>query len=260
MGWFYDNYRWLFDGVAGAAAVALTAFLAQRFLNKESSKNTDITAQGAKLEASPVASGDGISQIVNSPTINMSFASPSLTPPQVEEQSPVLSFVQCRTTLLHQDQMGVWYEASTDLEHACRGLIVQFRNRPSALGQRVPKASSVTAALVFRSPEMPDELHINHAIWLGRYEHMATFGAGQTHQLLLAVKLLPYLTFDNPNRSNPFRGRWRSGMSIHKPLAYVLAEGDGQVEIALIDAWHTTVFTGLFDYHFGDGEMSIKQR
>jgi hypothetical protein len=258
MGWFYDNYKWLFDGVAGAAAIALTAFLAQRFLSKESSKNTDIAAQGAKLEASPVASGDGISQIVNSPTINM-FASPSPAP-QLEEQAAVLSFVQCRTTLLHQDQMGVWYEASTDLEHACRGLIVQFRNRPSTLGQRVPKASSVIAALVFRSPDMPDELDINHAVWLGRYEHMATFGSGQTHQLLLAVKLLPYVTFDNPNRSNPFRGRWRSGMSIHKPQAYTLAEGDGQVEITLIDAWNTTVFTGLFYYHLADGEMSLKQR
>src|SRR5260221_689263 len=80
-----------------------------------------------------------------------------------------LNFVQPRSVLLHQNDAGVWYEASANLQQAHRGLVAQFRNRPSKVGQTAPKASSVSASLIFKSPEISEELHINHAVWLGRY-------------------------------------------------------------------------------------------
>ena len=80
---------------------------------------------------------------------------------------------------------------------------------------------------------------------------------------MLAVKLIPYVTFENPNTSNPFRSRLRSGTSIRQPQAFALAGGalaggDGELEITLVDAWNVTVFMGLFDYRLAADEMYLK--
>jgi hypothetical protein len=76
MQWLSENYKWLFDGVAGAAVIAAIGYLVQRLL--KGSKNppgatATLTAQGAKVTNSPVASGSGITQNINSPTINVSL-------------------------------------------------------------------------------------------------------------------------------------------------------------------------------------------
>jgi hypothetical protein len=263
MGWLSDNYKWLFDGVAGAAVVAVIGWLFHHFSQGRQRGTAALTAQGAKVTNSPVASGSGITQTINSPTINVSLPAPidaTSAPQEGKEQPPCLNFVQSRSVLLHQSNTGVWIEASTDLQHARRGLVAQFRNRPNNVGQQAPKASSVTASLIFKSPNTPEELHINHAVWLGRFERFVSFYSGETHQLLLAVKLIPYVTFENPNTSNPFRRRWRSGISIRQPQAFSLAGGDGEVEITLVDSWNVTVFTGLFDYRLTADEMYLKQR
>lgn len=262
MRWVSENYKWLFDGIAGAAVIAVIGFLVHRFLGpKDQQQAATLAAQGAKVTHSPVASGYGISQVVNSPTVNVSIPSPTTPVPQEEkEQPPCLSFVQARSVLLHQSNIGVWHEASSNLGQAHRGLVAQFRNRPNTVGQQAPKARSVTASLIFKSHDSPEELHINHAVWLGRYEHFTSFQSGETHQLLLAVKLIPYVTFENPNSTNPFRRRWHSGMSVHHPQAFALARGDGAVEITLVDTWDVTVFTGLFDYRLTSDEMYLKQK
>lgn len=266
MRWLSENYKWLFDGVAGAVAIAVISYVLHRFLGSKDRQQgvAALTAQGAKVTDSPVASGSStITQTINSPTFNVSLPAPAsaTTEPKGEkEQTPCLSFVQSRSVLLHQANSGVWHEASTDLQHANRGLVAQFRNRPNKVGQQAPKASSVTASLIFKSPKSPEELHINHAAWVGHFERFVSFYSGETHQLLLAVKLIPYVTFENPNTSNPFRSRWRSGISIRQPQAFALADGDGEVEITLVDAWNVTLFTGLFDYRLTAEEMYVKQK
>ena len=262
MPWLSENYKWLFDGIGALVVMAILGYVVRRIFQDRQKGTAELTAQGAKVTNSAVATGRGISQVVNSPTVNLSLPAPtSPTPPHEEkEQPPCLSFVQARTVLLHQDSTGVWHEASQDLQQAHRGLVAQFRNRPNKLGQQAPKASSVTASLIFKSTQIQEELHINHAVWLDRYEHSASFHSGETHQVLLAVKLIPYVTFDNLNKTNPFARRWHSGMSVRKPQPFTLAAGDGEVEIALVDAWNVTVFAGLFDYRLTADEMYLKQK
>jgi len=238
MRWLSENYKWLFDGVAGAAILAVIGYVAHRLLG---SKTTNVA-----------------------PPVNVPLPAPTPAPPAPKEEEkeppPRLSFVQPRSVLLHQDSTGVWHEASSNLEQAYPGLVAQFRNPPNKPGQQAPKARSVTASLIFKSPETPEQLHINHAVWLGRYEHFSSFHAGETHQLLLVVKLIPYVTFENPNTTNPFVSRWHSGMSISKPQAFDLPGKEGEVEITLVDAWNVTVFTGLFDYGVTAEEMYLKQK
>ena len=82
MNWLSANYKWLFDGFAGAAAIALIGYIVQRLFSPkqdQAGQVTSLTAQGSKVTNSPVASGTGITQNVNSPTINLNL-SESLKP------------------------------------------------------------------------------------------------------------------------------------------------------------------------------------
>jgi hypothetical protein len=75
MNWLSENYKWLFDGVAGAAALSLIGYFIHRFSKtKGQNGNAALNAQGAKVTNSPAASGSNITQTVNSPTtINLAL-------------------------------------------------------------------------------------------------------------------------------------------------------------------------------------------
>src|ERR1700674_2147049 len=82
MNWLSENYKWLFDGVAGAAALSLIGYFIHRFTkSKGQNGNAALNAQGAKVTNSPVASGSNITQTVNSPTtINLALGEPTIAP------------------------------------------------------------------------------------------------------------------------------------------------------------------------------------
>jgi hypothetical protein len=65
--WLSENYKWLFDGVAGAAAVTFVVFLVQRLFRsaRPAHQPASVRAQGAKVTKSPVASGSRITQTIN---------------------------------------------------------------------------------------------------------------------------------------------------------------------------------------------------
>jgi hypothetical protein len=64
--WISDNYKWLFDGVGGAAAVAFLLYLVQRFFKSKSQPASQETS-------STIAVGSEISQTVNSPTVHLNL-------------------------------------------------------------------------------------------------------------------------------------------------------------------------------------------
>jgi hypothetical protein len=215
-------------------------------------------------------------RIDNSPKVQVSpkvVVSPQFTQQVVigrEEKPPVeskvekeqfasLSFLKAKQVLLREDQRGVWHEASTNLEYARKGIVAPFKNVPKQIGEHTPTAGSVTASLVFRNPANPEEIHINHGVWLRHYEHGATFSSGETNYLLVALKQVHFVTFENPNTHNPLQGRWRSGMSIHYPQAIPL-RAEGEVEIVLVDRWNVTLFQGIFDYKLSVEEMILTLR
>ncbi len=59
MSWLSENYKWLFDGVAGAAVIAFIGYVVHRLLGSQDRQQgaAALTAQGAKVTNSPVASG-----------------------------------------------------------------------------------------------------------------------------------------------------------------------------------------------------------
>ena len=56
---------WLFDGVGGAALIALIGLAWKWFKAKEKSDGAALTAQGAKVTHSAIASGSGIKQTIS---------------------------------------------------------------------------------------------------------------------------------------------------------------------------------------------------
>jgi hypothetical protein len=83
MTWLSENYKWLFDGIGATAIIAGLGFIGRRIMKDRQKPDAALTAQGAHVSNSPVASGSGITQTVNSPTtINVSLPgapSPSTT-------------------------------------------------------------------------------------------------------------------------------------------------------------------------------------
>jgi hypothetical protein len=80
MRWLFDNYKWLFDGVGGTVVIGLIGLWYRHWRKRQredQAPSSTLTAQGAKVENSPVASGSGITQTINSPTINLSLPNTS---------------------------------------------------------------------------------------------------------------------------------------------------------------------------------------
>jgi hypothetical protein len=69
-----------------------------------------------------------------------------------KEEFASVSFLRARPVLLVQDDFGVWHEATQNFSAARNGIVAPFKNIPKGVGQQTPKANSVTANLVFRSP------------------------------------------------------------------------------------------------------------
>jgi Na+/alanine symporter len=68
MNWLFNNWQILFGGIAGTAVVALIGWGLKRLFDSNKEPSGQLTAQGATVSDSPVASGTGNSQRVNSPT------------------------------------------------------------------------------------------------------------------------------------------------------------------------------------------------
>jgi hypothetical protein len=263
--WLSDNWKLLFDGVGGAAAVAIIGYVCKRWLwPQPPEQGANLTAQGASVHESPVASGSGITQTIGD-THNHFYplasaaaveSTPPSPPPQPRlDESASLTPLPAREVLVHLDR-GTLYEASTDLESARKAVALPFKNVSKPTRQQTPRASSVTASLTFKNADASDGPRINHGVWLGRFQYATTFDSGATHELLIALKDVRFVTLENPNATNPFQRRFRSGMTIHSPQMKLVGT-EGTVEIVLVDGFNVTMFQGTFEYQLSIEKMVL---
>lgn len=124
-----ENYKWLFDGVGGAAVIAAIGYIVHRFLRSPNRGDAVLTAEGSNVNSSPVASGSGINQTINSPTtINVSTGAATPETPlrffsfdgtsgplcfsgkQHSAQDPSLVDLSCLVTIVNYRQfpMKIW--------------------------------------------------------------------------------------------------------------------------------------------------------
>ena len=173
-----------------------------------------------------------------------------------EEETAKVDFIQSRIVQLHESGYAIWCEAVSNLQSARPAVVAEFKNKPKAeVGQRTVKAGSVTASLVYRGKGNPEELHVSHGTWLDEYTHFASFPSGKTHNLIIGVKLVPFVAMGNPRSRDP-RRRFISGQTIHHAQPVVLPAREGELEITLVDGWGVTVYHGLFDYDFSSANTA----
>jgi hypothetical protein len=239
-------------GVCLAVGVIIAIVLALKRRKKTSSTSAPPIHNSSTLTASP-----HIEQHMHFEYGERKPSEPQAKELQVQnEEIPSIAAQKPKEVLLHESGPGVWHEASTELARARKAIVVPFKNMPKPPGEHTPRASSVTASLVFRNSDNSDERHINHGVWLNHYEYFATINSGETQHLLVALKDVPFVTFENPNAHNPFGRRFRSGMVIHHPQKIALWT-EGTVEIVLVDGRHVTLFNGEFDYKLSTEEMIL---
>jgi hypothetical protein len=193
---------------------------------------------------------------VNIGDVDRKPPAPKAKEPSVrQDEIPSIASLKPKEVLLHEDAWGVWYEASTDLARARKAIVLPFKNLPKPPGEQTPRASSVTASLVFRNIDGSDERHINHGVWLGHYEYFATLNSGETQHLLVALKDTPFVTFENPNAYSR-SGHFASGSGIHHPQM-ITVYTEGTVEIVLVGWRDITLFHGVFDYKLSVENMAL---
>jgi hypothetical protein len=248
-------WEWVFSGIGVLGLGLLIGWLRRR--SHSSGQQATVTAQGARISDSPVASGTGITQ--NSPTIiNLSLPAAQETEKEEEEEkeeTAKVDFIQPRYVLLHESGYAIWHEAVSNLESARTAVVAEFKNNPKPLGQKTVKAGSVTASMVYRGKGNPEELHVSHGAWLDEYTHFASFPSGKTHSLIIALKLVPFVALKNPRSIDP-RSRFTSGQTIHHAQPVVLPAKEGELEITLVDGRGVTVYHGLFDYDFSSADTA----
>jgi hypothetical protein len=130
--WLSENYKWLFDGVGGAAVLAAIGYAIHRFRrSRHRQGSAALTAQGANVVNSPVASGSGITQTINSPTINLSL-------PEVSAPSTPLRFFNFDGTSGPLNVSGKQHSAQDPsiVDLSCLVTVVNYTHCPMKIEPR----------------------------------------------------------------------------------------------------------------------------
>jgi hypothetical protein len=161
-----------------------------------------------------------------------------------------------RQTFINRGARATW----TEREHGFQAMVVSFRNHPASLGEQNTSFSNVSANLTYSGKDKKE--HIVYGTWLDEYTHHVNFAPGEVRHLLIAWferagKRL--MSFYNPNRINPLRGRFRPGITLHEPKSRVLPISPCEVTVTLLSNEHTLFHRSYTLTSTEDGTMELKQ-
>lgn len=208
---------WVFSGV-GIPVIGFLAFIGRR-----------LYSSWRKAECAPAE-----------PTTSEIPVSTALLP-NIEVVQSVLSFAQ-------PDKLtGVWFENSTSYP----ALIVEFRNKPGAVGTQTCSCGEATANLVFIPTSGGSQVTSNFGTWVGRDMNYAPFNSGQMQRLIVAVDPgngnVPFLLENSTHTPVIYIGRRRRPPRIPRIKSIPLSDSSYTVEITLVDH-DITIFRGKFLY------------
>lgn len=162
MSWLFDNYKWLFDGVGGAAVVALIAYLIQRLFRAKTETTRENRQATVKSQESPAIGLAAVSvshniQTVNAPTIHAQTVNfgHSPTPPLPEKEAaatqkprveslPNVRYLGAETVCLQEEISRGLFEG--DLSP--NAFLIRFANEPRPDAQNL--SARVRAVMIYR--------------------------------------------------------------------------------------------------------------
>jgi hypothetical protein len=231
-------YEWVFSGIG----VAVLGYFLQRWFRFGQNAAATLTAQGAKVTGSPVASGDNISQQVSAPVIHhaehVTFGLPAheqLSPPKTERPVPNLVYAGGKRKSVFISQLpneGICDpKTEEEWESAVEAFVLKFENRKPKGERKIGRALNVIAKLKFRHKNGATERDIDYGVWLNSPCNSTEIGIGDTEELVLMCVLDNKLvTFEDRRSGNRFSG-YEASTYIH--------DGDvedyDRIDITLID-------------------------
>jgi hypothetical protein len=183
-----DNWKILFSGVAGTAVVAVIGYLLRRLIARTAEPSGQVTAQGGKVSDSPVASGTGNIQRVNSPTTiyNVSSPLPVIPEPRSPEPKPVKPPKRLTTGLTRTVSISIDLDDRFNADRDGRpAVLAQFTNEPDEAGQNMQVTAK--ARIVYFDENEVELCRINDGCWLQERLNSKSFDYDESHELILGT-------------------------------------------------------------------------
>jgi hypothetical protein len=189
--WLIAHQQELFIGILTSAAVAIAGYLLHRWFGaKQQPTGSALTAQGARVERSPVATGSGVTQTI-SETHHYHYApeaapvpQPSPAPePEGERPRPNLTIVVGRKIFIHTGLDGSFYQSEEG--HALGGEAIVANVTNDARRAAANIGAIVKATIIYQ--ESGQELLRGMACWLSEGSGMVQFRVDDSHSVVLGV-------------------------------------------------------------------------
>lgn len=178
-------WEWVFSGI-GVLALALFIEWLRRRSRSSSPQSASITAQGAKVTHSPVASGSGITQTISETHHHHYPASPApplaAPEPESEQPKPNLTIVGARKILIHQGLDGAFYESGQGRERG-EAVVVDVTNDARRGASNV--AAVVKATLIYQ--DAGQTLLRGMGGWISQISAFVKFRVDDSHSVVLGV-------------------------------------------------------------------------
>jgi hypothetical protein len=192
--WLSNNWKMLFEGIGGAALVSIIGYLCKRFFwpQPPSGHVAGLTAQGARVSDSPVASGSDITQTIggthhhyHSPA-GVSQPSPVSTEPapepQPERPKPNLKIIGCRKIHIRTELDGTFYQ-SEDGRAFGEAVVVNVTN--DARRDAANIGAIIKATIIYQNAGQ--DLLRGMGCWLNADSAMVQFRVDDSHSVILGV-------------------------------------------------------------------------
>jgi hypothetical protein len=178
-------WEWVFSGVGVFGLGLIIEWLRRR--SHSSRHDAAIAAQGAKVSESPVASGTGNVQRVNSPDIyHINSPNVVIPKPHAEEPKPVkapqrLSTGLIRIVPIRPTREDKFYAAS----NGTPAVLARFTNEPNESGKGVRVTAK--ARIVYCDDNGEELCRLNDGCWLEERLNSKNFDYDESHELMLCA-------------------------------------------------------------------------
>jgi hypothetical protein len=182
-------WEWVFSGVGVLALGLLIEWLRRR--SRSSGQEAAITAQGARVSDSPVASGSGITQTIGDTHHHHYPPAAPPQPPAVDpeqapepqaEPRPNLTIVGGRKIFVHTGLDGAFYQCE---EGRARGEAVVANVTNDARPAAANIGANIKATLIYQ--ESGQYLLRGMGCWLGEVSGVVQFRVDDSHSVVLGV-------------------------------------------------------------------------
>lgn len=227
-------WEWVFSGIG----VFIIGLLIQRWFKSSSEREARLTAQGAKVSGSPVASGSGITQTINethhhhypqppqqpTPSPQNQLAASLASPTPAQRSLPNIILTGNYVARVSQVAYGVWSER-VPVQDA---FVLQLTNQARSSGPNV--RGPLRAQLVYRQGVR--EFRRVNGCWLEQGADMTEFRVNDTHGLMVGLMMGEQFTTVGKRRERVSLGT----DEIHQDIAALNLFENGTVLVQLTHA------------------------